>query len=186
MSTNSPATGRKRVDELVEQYLNAVRSRKSEKGPGDELFSTLIEPTLAGLKSQSRLVVLPDGRLHLLPFDALRDRNEGFVLESHIVTYAPSATVLTLLRQEPHADQAKMNFLGVGGVKTRALRWLQLAAAQHRIPAQEQISSVLMALLSHLSREVNRRSQLWPELFQNRANYSLIQPQRRAISNLCR
>jgi CHAT domain-containing protein len=109
-------SGRKHIEEMVEQYLNAVRSRRSESGPSDELFATLIEPTLAGLKSQSRLIVVPDGRLHLLPFDALRDRNEGFVLESHIVTYAPSATVLALLREAPHVEQAKMNFLGVGGV----------------------------------------------------------------------
>jgi CHAT domain-containing protein len=108
--------GRKRIEELVDQYLTVVRSRKSENGPSDELFSMLIEPTLAEKMSQSRLIIVPDGRLHLLPFDALKDRNKGFVLESHIVTYAPSATVLALLRQEPHVDQAKMNFLGVGGV----------------------------------------------------------------------
>jgi CHAT domain-containing protein len=109
-------SGRKHIEELVDQFLKAVRSKKSEKEPGGELFSTLIEPTLAGLKSQTRLIVVPDGSLHILPFDALRDPNGGFVLESHIVTYAPSATVLALLRQAPHADQAKMNFLGVGGV----------------------------------------------------------------------
>jgi CHAT domain-containing protein len=109
-------SGRKHIEELVEQYLNAVRSRKSENAPSDELFSTLIEPTLTGIKSRSRLIVVPDGRLHLLPFDALRDGNKEFVLRSHIVTYAPSATVLALLRQEPHVEQAKTNFLGVGGV----------------------------------------------------------------------
>jgi hypothetical protein len=35
-----------------------------------------------------------DGKLHLLPFDALSDEHGNYVLESRAVTYFPSATVL--------------------------------------------------------------------------------------------
>jgi hypothetical protein len=56
-----------------------------------------------------------DGKLHLLPFDALRDSAGRYVLESHIVTYAPSATVLHLLRGSPHEESLPMSMVGVGG-----------------------------------------------------------------------
>ncbi len=56
-----------------------------------------------------------DGKLNLLPFDALRDSQGRYFLESHVVTYAPSATVLYLLRQHS-SDRATRDFLGVGGV----------------------------------------------------------------------
>src|SRR2546422_7993012 len=59
---------------------------------------------------------LPDGKLNLLPFDALRDSEGRYVLESRVVTYAPSATVLYLLRKPRSPDRATRDFLGVGGV----------------------------------------------------------------------
>jgi CHAT domain-containing protein len=57
-----------------------------------------------------------DGKLNLLPFDALRDSEGKYVLESQIVTYAPSATVLYLLRDHRPSERATRDFLGVGGV----------------------------------------------------------------------
>jgi CHAT domain-containing protein len=59
---------------------------------------------------------LPDGKLNLLPFDALRDSEGRYVLESRVVTYAPSATVFYLLREPRSANRLTRNFLGVGGV----------------------------------------------------------------------
>jgi CHAT domain-containing protein len=60
--------------------------------------------------------VVPDGKLNLLPFDALRDSEGRFVLESHVVTYAPSATVLHLLKESRAANAPNRSFIGVGGV----------------------------------------------------------------------
>jgi len=107
--------GRKRIEDLVENYLTAVRSRRPETTIGSQLFSMLLQPVL-GQDSKTRLIVVPDGKLHLLPFDALKDQQGRYVLESYIVTYAPSATVLKLLRTSRSSRQATMNFLGVGGV----------------------------------------------------------------------
>ncbi|HET9216950.1 MAG TPA: CHAT domain-containing protein [Terriglobia bacterium] len=56
-----------------------------------------------------------DGKLNLLPFDALRDSAGSYVLESHIVTYAPSATVLHLLRRTSAEESLSMSLVGVGG-----------------------------------------------------------------------
>jgi CHAT domain-containing protein len=112
------SAGRKRIEDVVDQYLEAVRSRMPESTPGRELFSLLLQPVLVGLREKTRLIVIPDGKLNLLPLDALRDSEGRFVLESRVVTYAPSATVLYLLRASTptHPRPATRNFLGVGGV----------------------------------------------------------------------
>jgi len=79
-----------------------------------QLFSLILEPTL-GPDPKSRLVVVPDGKLHQLPFDGLRDSSGRYVLESHVVSYAPSATVLHLLRQSGSREPLPMTLVAVGG-----------------------------------------------------------------------
>jgi CHAT domain-containing protein len=83
--------------------------------PAADLYSVLLEPVI-GQEAPKRLIIVPDGKLNLLPFDALRDFRGRYLLESHVVTYAPSATVLFLLRESRSAERATRKFLGVGGV----------------------------------------------------------------------
>jgi CHAT domain-containing protein len=108
-------TGRKGIADLVDRYLSAVRSRQTEIEDAERLSALLLEPVIKG-QPQKRLVIVPDGKLNLLPFDAIRNAEAKYILESHVVTYAPSATVLYLLRDHRRADQPTRNFLGVGGV----------------------------------------------------------------------
>jgi CHAT domain-containing protein len=108
--------GRKRIEGLIDGYLSAIQSRHSEANVGNDLYSLLVRPAMVGNEQNLRLIIVPDGKLHLLPFDALEDDQGQYLLESHIVTYAPSATVLYLLRSSGSSDQATRNFLGIGDV----------------------------------------------------------------------
>src|SRR4029453_7901756 len=89
---------REHIEDLVNKYLTAVRSRQPEDNAASELFSLLLRQAV-GESLPKRLIIVPDRGLHLLPFDALKDETGKYILESSIVTYAPSATVLHLLRQ---------------------------------------------------------------------------------------
>ncbi len=73
---------------------------------------------MIGQATNGRLIIVLDGKLNLLPFDALKDRKDHYVLESHVVTYAPSATVLHLLRHagSRRIPSVKPSFLGIGDV----------------------------------------------------------------------
>jgi CHAT domain-containing protein len=60
-----------------------------------------------------RLFVVPDGKLHLLAFDALLDRHGP---ESRTVSVAPSANVFALLQTMRPATRPPRALMGVGGV----------------------------------------------------------------------
>ena len=104
---------RKRIEHLVETYVADVRLKKSNAETGKDLYSLLVRP-IPGLESKSRLIIVPDGKLHLLPFSSLPDSQGRYLLESHIVIYAPSATVLYLIRNSQPPTQA---FLGVSDIQ---------------------------------------------------------------------
>lgn len=57
--------------------------------------------------------MIPDGKLNEIPFAALMDQAGKYVAETHVVSVAPSATVLYVLRHKTH-PAAKYAFLGVG------------------------------------------------------------------------
>ena len=62
-------------------------------------------------------MVIPDGRLHLVPFDGLIDAADHYIVEGHTVTYAPSATSFYLLAtQRPEPHRLAHTLLAAGGV----------------------------------------------------------------------
>lgn len=66
-----------------------------------QLYSLLIHPVERSLAPGERIVVIPDGALHALPFSLLRDPAGRFLLQNHAVSVAPSARVyLEGLRRE--------------------------------------------------------------------------------------
>jgi CHAT domain-containing protein len=105
---------RGRIDVLVHDYLTRLRRRDDAADAARELYGILLSGC-SEVEMKPRIVIVPDGTLHLLPFDALRDSTGKYVLETSVVTYAPSATVLRHLR-EGNRDVAPLPFLGVGGV----------------------------------------------------------------------
>ena len=91
----------------------ARRRRRPESAK--ELHSILLGPLRTDV-SKTRLIVVPDGKLHLLPFDALINEKGDYVLKSHVVTYAPSATVLHLLKTQPANRATNVPLLAIGDV----------------------------------------------------------------------
>jgi hypothetical protein len=87
---------------------------------GGELASSLgrslLQPALAGLgPGVTRLVIVPDGPLHRLPWDALRLADGQYVVQHHSVSVAPSAAVVSALWRRPHeADSRPLRLLAFG------------------------------------------------------------------------
>ena len=65
---------------------------------GRALGDALLEPALSRLRPETtRLIVVPDGPLHRIPWDALRRPDGRYVAERYAISIAPSAAVLSAL-----------------------------------------------------------------------------------------
>jgi CHAT domain-containing protein len=106
--------GRNRIEALVDQYVAEVRTRKPAMKFAKELHSLLLG-AIPELERKPRLIVVPDGRLHLLPFDSLINDKGDYLLSSHVVATAPSSTVLHLLRSRLEGA-GSLPLLAVGDV----------------------------------------------------------------------
>lgn len=99
--------------QLTERYTSTFRHSLLEVTSAHlgGLFDELIQPVAARLDTE-RLVVVPHGFLHYLPFHALH-RGGRALIDDHIVTYAPSATVFHLCCQRSAPDGRQSLILGV-------------------------------------------------------------------------
>jgi CHAT domain-containing protein len=62
--------------------------------PARELYDLLLGPARAELQNKTNLIIVPDGILWELPFQALQPAPKRFLIENCALSYAPSMTVL--------------------------------------------------------------------------------------------
>ncbi|MCE4545739.1 MULTISPECIES: CHAT domain-containing protein [unclassified Caballeronia] len=83
----------------VSDFRGAItRGRPQAIAYGAKLDALLIEPL--GLRPGERLIIAPNGALHYMPFQALKN-GQGFLIQRHAIALAPSASVaVQLVRRE--------------------------------------------------------------------------------------
>ena len=77
-----PLASSERINKLVVAYLKAVKAKQAAREEGRQLYDILLRP-VAGFADKETLVVVPDGSLHLLPFEGLVDDSGRYVVETH-------------------------------------------------------------------------------------------------------
>jgi CHAT domain-containing protein len=98
------------MDSAVTDFRNAiVRRRQSALTYGDKLYALLIAPL--GLRDNERLIIVPHGALHYLPFQALHNP-DGFLIERHPVALEPSASIAVQLVQRERNVASKLVAFG--------------------------------------------------------------------------
>lgn len=107
--------GRQMISSLVTAYLAEVKAKHSAHEESRRLYDALLDP-IPEVRSKKQLLIIPDGQLHLVPFDALSDREGHYLIESRTVVYSPSATSFFLLRTAPQRKRSAPTILAVGGV----------------------------------------------------------------------
>lgn len=76
-------------------YLVMERDLARLRAQAEALFTTLFGRLSEHLEPGKRLIVVPDGLLHYLPFESLI-RNGRYLVEDHEISYNPSASMLGL------------------------------------------------------------------------------------------
>ncbi|HXU39762.1 MAG TPA: CHAT domain-containing tetratricopeptide repeat protein [Blastocatellia bacterium] len=98
---------RKEIENAVKPYLDLLATPPNHLYIGGDLTKlreaskALFEKLFGGLSSHiesgDRLIIVPDGLLHYLPFETLV-HNDRYLIEDHEVGYTPSASVLVQLQ----------------------------------------------------------------------------------------
>ncbi|MFI7416444.1 tetratricopeptide repeat protein [Nonomuraea sp. NPDC049684] len=110
----SPAGLAELVDTATAAYRRGEPGGDAERDAQEELARLVLRPLLPGGAGRGRrMIVVPEGRLAYLPFELLPHPDGGHLTDHSVVSYAPSATVLSQLRGTPPAQAGKM-FLGFG------------------------------------------------------------------------
>ena len=110
---------RQRIDSLTIAALSAIKARGATEQIdecGGELYNLLIKPFESDLDKFAAIVFIPCGKLHYLPFHALKRKNERgdfeYLLEWKCISYLPSASFLGDLLEEK--EQAHNDLLAFG------------------------------------------------------------------------
>jgi CHAT domain-containing protein len=82
------------IDLTVKQFREAIQANLSSDREGKELYQWLILPVEKELRRVRHLVLVPHNILHYLPFSALQDGQDRYIIERFSISTIPSATVL--------------------------------------------------------------------------------------------
>jgi len=147
--------GRPQIDGLVSHFLSGVRNKQESVDLAKELYGRLLSPAVA--QRTTAIVLVPDGSLNLVPFEALMDENGATINKRVTIASVPSATIYFTLKTAPTQTTATRPFLGVAyspgrsaavelASNTRGMFDLQKSALTPLPFAREEIAEAAKAL----------------------------------------
>ncbi len=117
------------TEEKLSQLINSYRRSLKSEGGGQTiegrrfahlLYKKLFQPLEKYLDKTKDLIVVPDGRLALLPFESLIVNRQGengrpvFLIDQYRIKYIQSASVLGILRRYYRQNSDTNRFIGFG------------------------------------------------------------------------
>ncbi len=107
-----------KLSELVKQFRKQLADRDLRfRTTASRLYQLVIGPASGPLSGKKKLVVIPDGVLWDLPFQALLSPRGRYLLEDYSIAYAPSLTALqamTRVKQQRRREPGKATLLAMG------------------------------------------------------------------------
>lgn len=93
----------KQLEEDIAWLQERLVQRRSVGATLQRLYVTLFAPIEKSLQGKRWLIIVPDGALFALPFQALQDSEGTYLTERFAIFYAPSLTTLWALNFQSHA-----------------------------------------------------------------------------------
>ncbi len=109
------AGSEKLFQKIKEFRTNAVEgisldrlAMKTYEKPLSDLYEMLIQPVTEEISAKKHLIIIPHGMLHYLPFQALRSKDERYLIESFTISYLPSASVLKFAQVKNKGNRVEL------------------------------------------------------------------------------
>lgn len=97
---------RKQINDLTERFRRRIANRHFDiQELSGELYRRLLAPAQQQLQHSKALIVIPDGGLWQLPFQALQTSAGRYLIEDCALSYAPSLPVLQAMTRQRAAHQ---------------------------------------------------------------------------------
>jgi len=107
-----PLKNRVAIEADATRYREELHKRESDPVLAQTIFNEILAP-IQEYRKKKELIIIPDGELHLLPFSALVS-DHVYVLTTHTVDVAPSATAFVLLEKRLFIKNSmQLPYLGV-------------------------------------------------------------------------
>ncbi len=162
----------KTIDASIDALRRALRDpeRGDPRAPARALDATIMQPIRAIAGDTERLLIAPDGQLHLIPFEALVDEAGHYLVERFAITYLSSGRDLLrmqakrpsrsepLVVADPSFGEPSVVQLA-GGVPSRP----KIATARRGITTGADLASVYFAPLTGTAYEARAIKSLFPE-----------------------
>ncbi len=106
------------IDSLVSEFQNALSTQSASTTTiARQLDQKLMAPLRPYLSDKTHLLLSPDSQLNLIPFDALVDENDRYLIETYQTSYLSSGRNLLQLQanapsQQPAVIIANPNYAG--------------------------------------------------------------------------
>lgn len=128
------------LQNLVNTFRDAIKQNEGHIESGSTLYNSLVKPFEKELSKYKQICIIPHGVLHHLPFHALtisagkKNDRQKFLIENYMISYAPSATILKVLRQK---NTKQKNTLFVAGnlpkIEIENITFKKLSASETEI-----------------------------------------------------
>ncbi len=101
------------VTDVQRQTESFLRGGAADVAAARRLYDWLVAP-VRQLMDQPRVVVVPYGPLHQLPFETLRDHKGSALIDAYEISYLPAASALRYVNKtRPCANKEKLRLLAV-------------------------------------------------------------------------
>ncbi|MCS3918331.1 CHAT domain-containing protein [Fervidibacter sacchari] len=96
----------KQLEEDIAWLQGMLVQRRPVGATLQRLYATLFAPIEKSLQGKRWLIIVPDGALFALPFQALQDSEGTYLAERFAIVYAPSLTTLWALNSQSRASSS--------------------------------------------------------------------------------
>ncbi len=152
------------AEKLLNEKIGKWRDKITKQDLGvnsasRELYDLLIKPIENEINSKNQLIIIPDGILWKVPFQALKDSQQKYLIQTFSVSYVPSLKILQTLKNRENSVSAKSkNIAGFGNPTTDLAK--PLLQAENEIKSLAQIYPNGIYKLKENATETNLKSEI--------------------------